>query len=199
MAQHGFLPVFSVGAGFFRLDGRQQGSFGELRQTTFERYDPQLSIALSWNLGERLHQVRARWHEYLASRYGCLDVRPKVLRGIGQLYQSLVLTHAAMEIAEQLAEARRAIAELVRARVAAGVALQSDLAQAQAALAEAQSQQVAAINEWHQASIRLAQVVNVWLVPEEETPTARSLTSRLEIKSTYANRSFRLSKRGCSN
>jgi outer membrane protein TolC len=183
MARHGLLPVFSVGAGFFRLDGRQQGSFGELRQTTFERYDPQLSIALSWNLGERLHQVRARWHEYLASRYGWLDVRQKVLLGIGQLYQSLVLTHAAMEIAEQLAEARRVIAQLIQARVAAGVALQSDLAQAQAALAEAQNQRVVAINEWHQTSIRLAQVVrwdiNVWLVPEEETPTARSLTSRL--------------------
>lgn len=179
MTQHGWLPALSIGAGFSRLDGRRQGSFGELRQIEFDRYDPQLGIALAWNVGERLHQVRARWHEHLASRYRLLDVRQKVLLGIGQLYQSLVLSRAAVEIAGQLAEARRAIAELIRARVAGGVALQSDLAQAQAALAEAQGQQVAARNEWRQASIRLAQVLrwdqDTLLVPGEEMPTAHPL------------------------
>lgn len=177
MTQHGFLPALSLGAGFSRLDGRQQGSFGELRQTEFDRYDLQLGITLAWNVGERLHQLRARWHEQLASRYRFLDARQKVLLGIGQLYQSLVLSRAVTEIGEQLAEARRAIAELIRARVAGGVALQSDLAQAQAALAEAQSQQVAASNEWKQASIRLAQVLRwdqgILLVPEEEMPQAQ--------------------------
>ncbi|WP_460035071.1 TolC family protein [Methylothermus subterraneus] len=192
-AQHGWLPALSLGAGFFRLDGRQQGSFGELRQTTFERYDPQLGVALSWNLGAQLHQVRARWHKSLASRYRSLDARQQVLLGIGQLYQDLVLTRAAMGIAGQLVEARRAIADLVQAQVAGGIALRSDLAQAQAALAEAQSQQVAANDAWRQASIRLAQVVRwdtrVWLVPAEP-PIAQTVpglppenvSGRLDLK-----------------
>ncbi len=199
MVQHGFLPTLSIGAGFSRLDGRQQGSFGELRQTEFERYEPQVGIALAWNVGERLHQVRARWHDYLASRYRLLDVRQKVLLGIGQWYQSLVLARAGVKIAEQLAEARREIAELIRVRVAGGVALQSDLAQAQAALAEAQSQTVAARNEWKQVSIRLAQVLrwdqNVLLVPEEEMPQAHpvaglppeDVSSRFDLKRLQQN------------
>jgi outer membrane protein TolC len=189
IAQHGFLPSLALGSGFFRLDGRQQGSFGELRQTTFERYDPQLGVALSLNVGDRLHQVRARWHEYLASQYRTADARQKVLLGISQLYQSLLLSFRVREIVAQLVEARRATAELIESRVEAGVALRSDLAQARAALAEVESQKVTADNAWRQASIRLAQVLRwetqVPLVPEEDS---WSLPQLFELKEDISGR-----------
>ena len=174
-AGHDFLPSFDAGAGFSHLHGRKQGSFGNLRQVDFDRYDPQFGLSLALNLGERIHRLRARQHQYASSRYRYLDARRRVLLGVSELYQNLRVAQVGTAIAHRLVEDRRHMVEVIRARVTAGTALASELAQARAALAAARSQWVAAANQWAQASIRLARVLR-WdpqqLLLAREVPVA---------------------------
>ncbi len=174
MAWHSLLPTLSVGGGFSHLQGRRQGAFGGLQQVNFERYDPQFGLALELNPGKHIHHLHARRHQSTAARYRHLDTRQRVLLEASRLYQDLQVAWAGATSTRQLVEERRKIAEIVRWQVEGGVAQKSDLAQAQAALADARSQWVESANRWTQASIRLAQVLRwdpkVLLLPSKGRP-----------------------------
>ncbi len=181
MAWHSLLPTLSIGGGFSHLQGRRQGAFGGLQQVNFERYDPQFGLTLELNPGERIHDLHARRHQYTAAHYRHLDTRQKVLLEVSRLYQDLQVAWAGATSTRQLVKERRRIAELVRWRVEGGVAQKSDLAQAQAALADARSQWVKSANRWRQASIQLARVLRwnpkVLLLPSGERPKPHTRVS----------------------
>ena len=143
---------------------------------------------MSLNLGERIHRLRARQHQYSSSRYRYLDSRQRVLLGVSELYQNLRVAQIGTAIAHRLVEDRRRMVEVIRDRVEAGAALASELAQARAALAAARSQWVAAANQWAQSSIRLARVLR-WdpetlLLARGNTPQpkARSQSVRPDLQ-----------------
>src|SRR5699024_6452499 len=133
---HALIPSLSAGGECVRSSGQTQSSTGEiLGDTDFYRYEPQVSLNFSLNIGEQLHLARAAQHEYEGAQFPLSDTRQKALLIVSELYQKLLLGREGVEIAKQLVQNSEQILKVVKSRVEAGVTLTSDLMQAQAKLA----------------------------------------------------------------
>lgn len=170
--RHAFIPSLSAGGEFFRNSGQTQSSTGEIfGDVDFYRYEPQVSLNFSLNIGEQLHLSRAAQHEYEGAQFHLSDTRQKALLIVSELYQKLLLGRVGVEIAKQLVQNSEQIFKIVKSRVEAGVTLTSDLMQAQAKLASNREQIIKAKNQWVQVSIQLARILrrdpNVRLIPSE--------------------------------
>ncbi|MFQ5701983.1 MAG: TolC family protein [Acidobacteriota bacterium] len=129
------FPSFEGALRGRRRDGRVQGSFGKLRDVTFNTFNDSVALVYGANLGARLHEAFAERREMDASLLGALRAEQKLLLRVAELYQNLLLTTAAVRIAEEVVSQDEQFLGIARARAEGGLGLGSDVARAQAKLA----------------------------------------------------------------
>ncbi len=159
IAEGRLFPRLEAGGGAFNTQGRVQGSFGDLDDVNFNTFDPQVGAAYRVNLGAEINEAMASELELEEAVYRRLSVEQRLLFVVTELYQSLVLGRAGIQIAEErLADAER-IVSVAEARLQANLAAESDVSRARTELSLKQQEVVDARNLWERASIRLAVVL----------------------------------------
>ena len=124
------LPSIEMGGWAGRTDGHVQGSFGDIRDVTFNRYEPGVGLVWRVNIGAQVNDA-------LASRYHLddailltLDAEQRLLLRVAELYLDLSLARyergtaivlEVLDAADALAQARldlaRAIVDFNRGQV----------------------------------------------------------------------------------
>lgn len=129
------LPSLQIGFRSGRKDGRVQGSFGALQDVTFSTDEAGAALVYRNNLGARLHQALAERKSVEAAELLSLRAEQRLLVRVTDMYQSLMLAHAAVRIADQLVEDSEKFLTIARVRAEGGLGLGSDVTRAQAKLA----------------------------------------------------------------
>lgn len=171
-AQATLYPALEVGLGARRLDGRVQGSFGELRDVAFSTYVGGVALVYGANVAARLKQALAERKNLEASSLNSLDTEQRLLLHVVELYQDLILATVAVQISEEVVAGSEQFLTLVKVRTEGGLGLGADVARAEAKLAADQQQLVQARNLRVDISTRLAVVlrldVDTRLAPADE-------------------------------
>lgn len=171
-ARASLLPRLGLGVSGSYLEGQQVGSFGEVRDVSFARFEPAAFLFYRLNPGGTFEEARRLREEREAAAHGVEDARRVAALQAGVAYLDVVLAHASMHVARDLvADARRFLA-IVRDRARAGIASGADVARAQAELAHARQVQARARGRWESAGVRLATLLR-WdprrrIVPAEK-------------------------------
>lgn len=168
------LPALELGGLAERTRGRVQGSFGELRDVHFTTLEPQLALAFSVNIGREISESFAATRILDASNYRTLRTEQRLLLGVLELYESLLLSRTGVRIVEDLVKNSEEFLRIARARFEAGIGSGSDVSRAEAKLASDRQKLVLARRAWQEESVKLAVVLRtdpeILLDPSEDEP-----------------------------
>lgn len=171
-AQATLYPALEVGLGTRRLDGRVQGSFGELRDVSFSTYTGGVALVYGANIGARLKQAFAERKNLEAASLDTLDTEQRLLFRVVELYQDLLLATVAVQIGAEVVAGSEQFLTIVAAKTAGGLGLGVDVTRAEAKLAADEQQLIQARKMLVGTSTRLAVVlrfdVNTLLVPADK-------------------------------
>ena len=171
-ARSTLYPGLEMGIAARRIDGRVQGSFGFLRDTTFSTYVGGAALVYRANIGARLKQALAENRNLEAAQLDSLAAEQRLLLRVFELYQDLLFTTVSVQIAQGVVEGREEFFQIVQARTQGGLGLGVDMARADAKLAADQQQLIQARNMLIDTSTRLAVLLrldsDILLVPEED-------------------------------
>ena len=150
------IPSLAFGAGVGRTNGRVQGSFGGLMDVTFSTYEGGVALVYRANVGAQVNAAIATTRELEAATLEALSAEQQLLLRVSELYQNLMLSTVGVQIAAELIESGEGFLRIVRARAAGGLALGSDVARAEAALAADRQQMIETRNLRNAISVDLA-------------------------------------------
>jgi multidrug efflux system outer membrane protein len=177
-ADAALYPALAVGFFARRLDGRVQGSFGALRDVAYSTYTARAALVYRANIAARLKQALAERQSVQGAEFDRLDTEQRLLLHVVEMYQDLLLSGVAVQIARDVVSLSEQFINVVQARTEGGLALGADVARAQAKLAVDRQDLVRARNLLIHASTRLAVVlrrdVDVVLLPIDAHLTAAS-------------------------
>jgi outer membrane protein TolC len=194
-ADGALLPGVDVRLGGRYLDGREVGSFGEVRDgVSFGRFEPATGVFYRVNPGAALARS-ARWRREADA--AALDVREAersamLQAGIG--YLDLAVAYASHQIAERLVEDAGRFVAITRARAAAEIGAGADVARAEVDAARARQAALGARGRREQASIRLAVLLR-WPTAELLLPGDAELRAASLIDTASADRLYEEAER----
>ncbi len=179
-------PGVSVGVGASHLDGRQVGSFGEVRDVSFSRLEPAATIFYRVNPGAAVALSDARRRDADAAAMDVSEAeRAAMLQG-AVAYYDLSLASAALDVATALLRDAEGFLAIARARAEAEVGSGGDAARAEAEAAAAREVATRARGRWEEASIRLAVLLRwpteKWLQPRETVVVPTALLSGRDVE-----------------
>ncbi len=158
-AHWALLPSLELGGGVGTVDGRVQGSFGELRDVEFDTYQGTSALVYRLNLGAQIQEALAENHELREAGYRVSSSRQRLLLRVTELYQNLILAKSGWQIAEELEDGSETLVRIVSVRQKSGITPASELERARAKLAMDRRQVVQAWNLWARVSAQLVAVL----------------------------------------
>lgn len=166
------LPGASLEAGGGYLNGRQIGSFGEVRDDlAFGRFEPSVGIFYRVNPGAEVARTTGARHEVDAAALSMQDAQRVAALQAGIGYFDLALAHTSVQIASQLVQDSERFVGIAQARAKAEIGSGADVARAEADAARAKQALIRARGRWQAASVRLAVLLrwppNKLLLPSE--------------------------------
>ncbi len=179
------FPRLGLGITGSFLDGQQVGSFGEVRDVSFARFEPAAFLFYRFNPGRAIEEARKWREEEKAARYGAENAKRVAALQAGLAYFDVVLAYASTKIAQDLVGDAKQFLSIVREQTRAGIASGADLARAEAELARAQQAEARARGRWETTSVRLATLLR-WdperrIVPAEKALQPAALLDPGEI------------------
>lgn len=149
------LPGLSLDSSARYLDGTQVGSFGEVRDVDFARYEPSATLFFRSNPGAAAKLTSATRRHAEAAALDLRDAQREAMLQAALAYQDLVLTRASMAISDQLRTDASTFHDIASARAEVGLSSGADVARAGTELARAEQTRIRARSGWEEASIRL--------------------------------------------
>lgn len=149
-------PGVRLEAGGSHLDGRQVGSFGELREVSFARFEPGASVFYRVNPGAAVARSAGLRHEADAAGFEVREAERTAMLQAGLAHLDLALAYASYRIAERLVADAKRFLGITQARAVAEIGAGAEVARAEAELARARQTAIRARGRWEQASVRLA-------------------------------------------
>ncbi len=172
-------PSLLFGAGYGRVDGRIQGSFGLLADRTFSTYQGGAALVYENNIGAGISEAIAQGKGLAAAALEALSTEQRLLLRVAELYEDLKLATVGVDIARELIDSGEEFLKIAAARAEAGVGLGADVSRARAKLASDRQQLIEAVQARNDTSRRLALTLRIGpqdrLVPDEARLTPRRL------------------------
>jgi len=161
------------------LDGRQIGSFGDVGEVSFGRFEAGVSVFYRINPGGAVERSIAARYDQDAAGGDADDSVRRAMESAGLAYFDLLRSRAEVEIAARLVAATKRFRAIARARAAAEVSSRADVARAEAELAAARQIHIRARGTWQVTSVTLATLLRweptVLLAPAEAEVRPRAL------------------------
>jgi outer membrane protein TolC len=173
-AEGALLPGIDVRLGGSHLDGRQVGSFGEVMDASFGRFEPSAGVFYRVNPGAAWARAERFRRDADAAAFDVSEAQRIAMLQAGVGYFDLALARASQEIAGQLAADAERFVDITRARARAEIGSGADVARAEAAAAGARQAAIRARGLWETASIRLAVLLR-WDTEELLVPAENEL------------------------
>lgn len=166
-----WLPDLEVGGIVRNVDGRVQGSFGNLRDVDYDSFRSGFSFVYALNIGEQIHKSIRTHRDVGASVLKSLSAEQRLILRVTELYQNLLLAEVGFEIASELVADNEEFVAIASARAQSGLGLGTEVARARAELAAKRRQLEDVRRIRHASSILLSGVLRldpqVMLTPEE--------------------------------
>ena len=172
IADAGLYPSLEVGLFARRLNGRVQGSFGFIMDTSYSTYIAGAALVYRANIVGQLKHAFAARQIVEAAQFDRLDTEQRLILRVFELYQDLLLAGVAMEVTHDIVVRSEQFLKVIRARTEGGLSLGADVARAEAKLAVDRQDLIQARNLMVNTGTRLAVVlrrdVDVVLVPTDD-------------------------------
>jgi outer membrane protein TolC len=168
------LLIPGVSLFFFlgRTDGRVQGSFGELRDVTFNTVNPGVVAGYFLNPGEAIFNALAAHRIVDATSANESAVTQDVLLEVAEGYYDLVEAQTKVKVAEKSVSDSKTLLKIAEVLEKQGIGPGVDVARAQAKLAGDEQALIQAQNEFREASVNLALTLkldsSVTLFPQDK-------------------------------
>ncbi|TFH23672.1 MAG: TolC family protein, partial [Myxococcales bacterium] len=150
------IPGVAAQFGAKRLDGRQVGSFGDVEDVEFDRFEPSIGLFYRVNPGAAVERSLAAGREAAAASLEIRDARRVAMLEASTAYFELVFALASLEIAHGLEADAMRFHEIAESRAALEVGPGSDVARAEVELSRARQVKLVQRARWEQASVTLA-------------------------------------------
>jgi len=166
------IPGVSLFFSLGRTDGRVQGSFGELRDVTFNTVNPGVVASYFLNPGEVIFNALAAHRIVDATRANESAVTQDVLLKVAEEYYDLVEAQAKVKVAEKSVSESKTLLKIAEVLEKQGIGPGADVVRAQAKLAGDEQALIQTQNEFREASINLALTLkldsSVTLFPQDK-------------------------------
>jgi outer membrane protein len=188
------FPVVAPSITGSHLNGVGQNANGTLALANFTNFMPGISINWILNPGQVAYDIIASKRRLEAADQQEQAVTQDTMRIAAVQYYDLVLAQAQVSVTRQAIEEAGELLRIERLRLEAGTGLPADELRAEAALANAQQDLVTELNDFYEASVRLAVTLHlaatIMLVPQtgamKQTGLVRDDLSITEMLATAA-------------
>jgi len=196
-----FLPELHGGFRVRHLEGAEVGSLGPFAENlSFTEYEPSASVEWRFSPFEQIAAFRASRKEEKAATYEVADERRRAMEAAAKLYYRILLSRASHRVASSLVEDAREFLTLARARTSGGVESGSDVARAEAELAEAKQKRQRTLKHWRVVSAELAARLGWEQVDRLVTPdNDQTLTTRTIVEESQTDRLISLAEKSRSD
>lgn len=204
-AKGAYYPTIDVNTGFGRehtLNPNSQAIYGGSGALNLDRTES--SIELKQNLfagGAIVNEVKRNEHLYQSQKLKTLGVAEEIALEVVNRYLQVLLRERLLQYAKDNVHAHKSVYTMIRERAQSGLSRRAEVDQADARLAQAESDKIRAEADLNDARINYAKVVGNWpgKLTEPHYPKAADLPPSLPkaierglendplLKSTYAD------------
>jgi outer membrane protein TolC len=157
----GLIPVVSLFFGYGRTDGRVQGSFGELRDVTFDTLNPGIIASYILNPGESIYNTIATHRNVDAVKSDESAITQDVLLAVVEGYYDLVEAQGNVNVSEKTVSDANNLVKIAEVLEKQGIGPGADVVRAKTDLANKEQRLITAQEEFREASADLALILKV--------------------------------------
>lgn len=191
----GLIPVVSLFFGYGKTDGRVQGSFGVLRDVTFDTVNPGIIASYILNPGESIFNAIAAHRIVDVARAEESVVTQDILLSVVEGYYDLVDAQGSVNVAEKAVSDAKDLENIAEVLEKQGIGPGADVVRAKADLANKEQLLIKAQKEFREASANLALILkldsSVTLFPNDKQIGKIQFVDRLNVLDDLINNTFK--------
>ncbi|MGB7290810.1 MAG: TolC family protein [Thermodesulfobacteriota bacterium] len=157
----GLIPVVSLFFGYGRTDGRVQGSFGELRDVTFDTLNPGIITSYILNPGESIYNAIAAHRNVDAVISDESAITQDVLLAVVEGYFDLVEAQGNVNVSEKAVSDAQNLVKIAEVLEKQGIGPGADVVRAKTDLASKEQSLINAQEGFREASADLALILKL--------------------------------------
>jgi outer membrane protein TolC len=155
------IPVVSLFFGYGRTDGRVQGSFGELRDVTFDTLNPGIMASYILNPGESIYNSIAAHRNVDALKSDESAITQDVLLAVVEGYYELVEAQGNVNVSEKTVSDAKNLVKIAEVLEKQGIGPGADVVRAKTDLANKKQRLITAQGGFRAASADLALILKL--------------------------------------